>query len=408
MKVLVVSHEASRSGAPRVAELVVSCLVDQGHDVRVLSQRPGPLLDDFAALAPTRVHPAWWLRARAWLTALPVARRLALLDQLVALVTIVRSGCDLVYLNTSSTTHYLRPALWLRKRVVLHVHESRQVCADLMERCGAGRLADVPESVALVACSPSVEDDLLSAGARPGSVHLLLSVPDSRRVLDAAVDVPDGVDRVGVGRVGVGRLVVGACASVETRKGIDLWLEVARLCRERLGDTVVFRWVGGGSLPPGCEVGPGVELVGGVPDPNRWMTGFDVMTLPSRDDPFPLVVIEAMLLGRPVVAFDVGGVGRQLGGAGVLVPPEDVDAFADAVCRLLADASERRALGLRAAARAREEFSTPAFGRRLAQVVEAASAQRRRGAPRALAEGHRGPGAPVRGQVGSGGAAQQP
>ena len=49
MRVLLVTHEASRSGAPRVAVLVARALVEQGHSVRVLSRAPGPLLADFAA-----------------------------------------------------------------------------------------------------------------------------------------------------------------------------------------------------------------------------------------------------------------------------------------------------------------------------------------------------------------------
>lgn len=399
MKVLMISHEASRSGAPRIAVLVVSCLVDAGHTVQVVSQRPGPLVEDFSVLAPTRVHPCWRLRARLWLLPMALARRVAILDQLLALLTILRSGCDVVYINTSSATHYLRPALWARRRVVLHVHESRVVCRDLMTRCGAGVVADLPASVVLVACSPSVAADLSAAGAAPDAVHLIPSVPDSRLVLAAAAGSVD---------VEPGPVVVGACGSVEHRKGVDLWMAVARTCRERLGDAVVFRWVGGGVLPADGDPPEGVELAGEVPDPGRHMAAFDVMTLPSRDDPFPLVVVEAMLLGKPVVAFDVGGVAEQLGGTGVLVPPNDVMAFSDAVCRLVADRSARRRLGDAARSRAFDTFSVEAFNHRLVRVMDATSPDSDGPADGWLSERDGPPAAPRRRQAQGSRTAQQP
>jgi glycosyltransferase involved in cell wall biosynthesis len=100
------------------------------------------------------------------------------------------------------------------------------------------------------------------------------------------------------------------------------------------------------------------------------MSRFDVATLPSRDDPFPLVVVESMLLGKPVVAFDVGSVRDQVGEGGTLVPPGDVDAFAAAVLHLLTDESARTALGRAARARAERLFSSTAFAHRLREILD--------------------------------------
>ena len=96
----------------------------------------------------------------------------------------------------------------------------------------------------------------------------------------------------------------------------------------------------------------------------------DLLVLPSRDDPFPLVVLEAMMLGTPVVAFDVGAVRAQVGEAGVMVPAEHTDALAEAVIRLVLDDGERLRLGRQAAARATAHFSTAAFSRSLEDLVD--------------------------------------
>ena len=94
-----------------------------------------------------------------------------------------------------------------------------------------------------------------------------------------------------------------------------------------------------------------IDWLGEVGEPHPLIAGADVFTLPSREDPFPLVVLEAMALARPVVAFDVGGVREQLEDAGVVVPAGDVKAMARAVIALLEDEAERRRLGAEAARR---------------------------------------------------------
>ena len=88
----------------------------------------------------------------------------------------------------------------------------------------------------------------------------------------------------------------------------------------KIGDTIELTLFGEAieAIPPHDPAV--VEFVGPRANPYPHMRRFDVATLPSRDDPFPLVVLEAMLLGTPVVAFAVGSVADQIGSAGVIVP----------------------------------------------------------------------------------------
>jgi glycosyltransferase involved in cell wall biosynthesis len=102
------------------------------------------------------------------------------------------------------------------------------------------------------------------------------------------------------------------------------------------------------------------------------MRRFDVATLPSRDDPFPLVVLEAMLVGTPVVAFDVGGVAQQIGDTGITVPSGDVAGFAQQIVRLLNDDDTRHRLGAAAQARVNSLYSTRAFASALSGLVNKA------------------------------------
>jgi glycosyltransferase involved in cell wall biosynthesis len=89
-----------------------------------------------------------------------------------------------------------------------------------------------------------------------------------------------------------------------------------------------------------------------------------VYVQPSLAECFPVVVLEAMACGRPVVASDVGGVAEQLGDAGVVVPRRDIHALADALRRLLEDERERRRLGEAALERCHRLYD----GRRVAAL----------------------------------------
>jgi glycosyltransferase involved in cell wall biosynthesis len=97
------------------------------------------------------------------------------------------------------------------------------------------------------------------------------------------------------------------------------------------------------------------------PHPPAEVAGFyaqaDLLVLPSRGETYGMVVTEALAHGLPVLATSVGGVPEALGRAhdghrpGILVPPQDVPALADALHRWLEDPSLRAALNRRARGR---------------------------------------------------------
>jgi glycosyltransferase involved in cell wall biosynthesis len=87
----------------------------------------------------------------------------------------------------------------------------------------------------------------------------------------------------------------------------------------------------------------------------------DGFVLASAWEGMPLVVGEAMAMEKPVVATDVGGVRELVGDAGVLVPPSDSNALADAMIALMqSPAEDRQTLGVAARSRIATEFSIDA------------------------------------------------
>lgn len=88
----------------------------------------------------------------------------------------------------------------------------------------------------------------------------------------------------------------------------------------------------------------------------------DLLVLPSRSEAFPIVLLEAMAMARPVIATDVGGVPEAVidGVSGLLVPPRDPSRLADAMLRLLNDLSARLDMGLAGLDRVSRNFSLKA------------------------------------------------
>ncbi|MBK8470408.1 MAG: D-inositol-3-phosphate glycosyltransferase [Actinomycetales bacterium] len=80
----------------------------------------------------------------------------------------------------------------------------------------------------------------------------------------------------------------------------------------------------------------------------RWYRAADLVTVPSYNESFGLVAIEALACGTPVVAAKVGGLPTAVGDGGVLVPGHDVGLWADTIGGLLADEAHRDELGRRA------------------------------------------------------------
>jgi glycosyltransferase involved in cell wall biosynthesis len=98
----------------------------------------------------------------------------------------------------------------------------------------------------------------------------------------------------------------------------------------------------------------------------------DVVALPSWTEGLPLVLLEAMARGRPVVATPVGGTPELVldGETGLLVPPRDPEALAAALRRLLEDPDLARRLGEAGRARVAERFTAAAQARRILAIYD--------------------------------------
>lgn len=101
-----------------------------------------------------------------------------------------------------------------------------------------------------------------------------------------------------------------------------------------------------------------------------WLRRFDIVVAPSQIEGFGRSVVEAMLAGKAVIAANAGALSEVVsdGETGLLIDPEDADAWASAITRLARDPAERERLGLAARARAESLFRVDRMMERLEQT----------------------------------------
>lgn len=159
--------------------------------------------------------------------------------------------------------------------------------------------------------------------------------------------------------------IVGKIASLSKQKAHGNFLNAASLILKDVPDTI-FLVVGDGKLRREVE-GRAIELgirnhiifTGVRKDIPELLNLMDVFVLSSDWEGLPMTILEAMAAGRPCVVTDVGGNREAVidGETGFLVPPQNPDALAKSIIRLLKDKDMSKRFGERGQARFEKEFT---------------------------------------------------
>lgn len=263
---------------------------------------------------------------------------------------------------------------------ILHARNVHERPAEVLFYGGLSRLASVHSVIAN--SSASAEPYQRFAPAKVRVIHNGVDLDD----FDAA-SVPRGRFRQQL-CVPSDTFVVGFVGHLIARKGLVPLIEAAaRLVqvRRNLVFVVVGRRPAGGSPGPPAEfealaerlgLGDRFRFVGFSADVRPAVADFDVLALPSFQEPFGRAVIEAMALGTPVVATRVGGIPEIItdGQTGLLVPPGDPAALASAIARLIDDRRLAETMADEAVRQVRDRFDARGVARRVEDVLVRAAA----------------------------------
>lgn len=357
VKVLLLIHELSPTGAPKVALSAFERFGD-AVDLRTVAYLGGPLEAGFRALGPVQVLvSSGWPGMSASLPALAGFvwhRVLSLAKGRLWAGPLRRWQPDLIYINSVAGLLAVRRLSLPPAPVLLHVHELDHVLAPFMEH-SPDLLRDLPAKY--VAVSQAVAEALTDRfGIDPTKVVVVPAFVDAAPESVPLLAPPDG------------RFVVGGAGVINWCKGAQLWLLMAAEVKRLLGaGKVRFVWVGVPENEEGWQfremarklfLTGDIEFVPFTRTPQAYYQSFDVFALTSWEETASLVLLENMLLERAVICFaGTGGPCEFVGDAGVVLPRIAPADMAAAVAVLCEDPVRRSSLGLAARRRVLDNFT---------------------------------------------------
>jgi glycosyltransferase involved in cell wall biosynthesis len=344
--------DAHVGGGQEVALGIAGELVRRGHSVGVVVPEPGPATARFEAFgAVTHTANLISLRRPGVIRGARIAR-----------------AYDIVYSHTSAPGEILggvAAALARRPHAVhrhVYPHFSPHAPVRGVQRALYGA---VVRRAHIVAVAEHVADTMVDAG-----------VPRERiEVIPNGVVIP--ADPASM-RAGDGPVRVGLLARLDPQKGGDLFVAAA----PAIGGAAEL-FLGAPSARGryaeellAAAAAAHVRVV--IPAGPEFLRDVDVVVLPSRYEGHPLTLLEAMALGKPVVATAIPGIREVVEpeAAGLLVAPDDADALATAVRRLVADADLRARLGARGREVIASRFTLEPVHERLVAFLEEVAATR--------------------------------
>jgi len=198
----------------------------------------------------------------------------------------------------------------------------------------------------IVALSPHMRERAIACGADPSKVEVIPNGIESGEIgvkSPASSQSSGGTSAAEEGAV-VDSLKLLFVGTLDRRKGVDVLLRAAKKLKQ--GNLQFsLRIVGSGPLRSELDrligdygLSDDVALHGSVPhgDLAKWYQWADVTCVPSINDPLPTVVLESLAAGTPIVGSAVGGIPFMVQASvnGLLVPPSDSDALADALAEI--------------------------------------------------------------------------
>ncbi len=353
-KILFISHNATRTGAPIELLRFLKWMKKSSDDpFIVLLEEGGEMESDFADIAPTLV---WKRPLTSKISIVKMMQEIFryegirnLLKGFLIKIRLSFSNISLIYANTVFVGDSFRLIKKKKHHSICRVHESEPSIREFRSPTGYRSfkyLSRVCEH--FIAVSGSVRDNLVNnhniSSNKVSVIHGSIEHFDTENYISTEsilqikreLDIPEN------------SFVIGAAGWIQHGKGPDIFIKIAENIKKRLkGMNIFFVWVGGGKdlelykklekYIKNSEFNSSFRFIGHKEDPYPYYSIFNILALTSRSDSFPLVNIEAGILGKPVICFHGSGGSTEWAesGCGYCVPYLDINAFAEKVIHLI-------------------------------------------------------------------------
>lgn len=354
-KILFVSHDANRAGAQLFLLSVMKFFKQKGIDIVLLVINDwGPLKSEFESQ-----FPVYYLNASSG------SKKKSIFKKEKNAISEISSAheVDLIYVNTIASVDLL-PELeqTFKAPIISHIHELQYSIAQYGLPDSIGNLFS--HSSRIIACSQAVADNLKSYKDSE-NIRVVHSFVENDAILNIAKESDKSAIREQYGLTDK-KTWICACGNADWRKGPDIFLQIAAaICKKanRFG----FVWIGiknegeqfdqlkydGRKL----NTDGNIKWINPTSDAIEIINSCDVFLVSSREDPFPLVVLEAALCGKPILGFkNTGGVDEFIDDScGCKVDYLDVHQMAEEIIKL--NPSSILAFGMNAKAKVLKNYS---------------------------------------------------
>ena len=370
-KILFISHEASRTGAPSVLLSLMEKIKSEDlyqFDVLLINENEDvDILKDFKELTPNVFV---WNRKKKTifqkLFNVLFFNRLKELHDRKLLKLLKKNNYTLIYANSvASSKEALIIKNYLSISAILHVHELEYLTNWIV---GRELFSDIVNGFDhFIAVSYAVRDSLIDnyevSSQKIKVVYSFTSNLDAEKIEMSNDDIYDQLN------ISDKTFVVGAAGSVYWVKGFDVFILLAEyFCSNYPEVDCVFTWVG--NVPryerqqidhdlKKLDLTDKVKFIGKKSDPMRYFNIFDVFVLTSREESFGLVCLESATLSKPIICFDkVGGMVEFVeDDAGFIVPYLSIKEMAEKIFVLFQDENLRKKMGEKAKEKAITKYS---------------------------------------------------
>jgi glycosyltransferase involved in cell wall biosynthesis len=342
-KLLFISHDASRTGAPiLLLNLLKELKSTTEYSFDIIFRDGGPLFSDFKQLATCYI----WNKTYSWKSILKellfrqsLAKYKSNRDKKRYLNKVESNFYQLVYSNSVKSADVLVEITEnAEPRIIQHVHELEYMIRTFCDPEAFQK--SIRRTSKFIAVSKIVQENLIQnhkvSKDKIEIIHAFvpneIEIKKSRQQIrkELMFEQEDFV-------------VVGS-GTTDLRKGIDLFIQVAKQTIEKAD--VRFLWVGGDRNSKEFFIfqqdiqklglANNIMITGTVDNPHDYFNAGDVFLMTSREDPFPLVCLEAAQLKKPIICFEnaIGSTEFITNENGLVVPYLNLGAMALGIVNL--------------------------------------------------------------------------
>ena len=373
MKILFISHDANRAGAQLFLLNTMQYLAKKDVSMHLFLLSGGVLEKDFRAICGVSVFPNHVLKEKKSIikriSSKLIPDKSTTQNKVAELMTGLHlQNFDLIYANTIATAWVL-PQLFhfVKTPLITHIHElefSIQLYSSKTDRDFL-----FANTTKLIACSNAVAENIIKKHHFSAKkIEIIHSFVENEKVISRSQITDNQAIREKY-NLPASAFLVGGCGNAEWRKGIDIFALVASNVLEISENNFHFVWIGvkkeGEYYEQVCydieKLGleKHITFIEQTPDAIELITVLDIFTLVSREDPFPLVMLEAALAEKTIIGFEnTGGCSEFIeADAGELIPYLNTNKMAEKIVYLHANQSLAKQFGKKAKEKVLEKYS---------------------------------------------------